>query len=164
MLIEEVKIINLLDDIKHLEEVSEWIWKQWGKERNSKLEDAIYRSKHSLNDKDIPQMYIAKYKEEVIGVVSIWRNDLTARQDLYPWMAALFVKEEYRNKGVGTLLQKRVIDETRKMKYKYLYLITDHENYYEKMGWEFLEKAPLGDGHYTKIYRYDLNKDNEKKC
>lgn len=156
MFIEEVKIINLLDDIKHLEKVSEWIWKQWDKEHNSKLEDAIYRSKYSLNEKDIPQMYIAKYKEEVIGAVSIWRNDLKSRQDLYPWMAALFVKEEYRNKGVGTLLQRRVIEETRKMNYKYLYLITDHENYYEKMGWKFLEKAPLGDGHYTKIYRYDL--------
>lgn len=156
MLIEEVEVINLLDDIKHLEEVSEWIWKQWEKEHNSKLEDTIYRSKHSLNDKDIPQMYIAKYKEEVIGVVSIWRNDLKARQDLYPWMAALFVKEEYRNKGVGTLLQKRVIEETKKMNYQYLYLITEHENYYEKMGWDFLEKAPLGDGSYAKIYRYDL--------
>ena len=156
MFIKEVKIINLLDDIKHLEEVSEWIWKQWDKEHNSKLEDAIYRSKHSLKDNDIPQMYIAKYKEEVIGVVSIWRNDLKARQDLYPWMAALFVKEEYRHKGVGTLLQKRVIEETRKMDYEYLYLITDHQNYYEKMGWKFLEKAPLGDGHDTKIYRYDL--------
>ena len=29
MFIKEVKVINLLDDIKHLEEVSEWIWKEW---------------------------------------------------------------------------------------------------------------------------------------
>ena len=118
MFIKEVKIINLLDDIKHLEEVSEWIWKQWDKEHNSKLEDSIYRSKHSLNDKDIPQMYVAKYKEEVIGVVSIWRNDLTARQDLYPWMAALFVKEEYRNKGVGKKLQEASIEYAKTKKYK----------------------------------------------
>lgn len=160
MIIDEIKIVNLLDDINHLEEVSEWIWKEWSEQHNAKLEDVIYRSRHSLSYDDIPQMYIAKYKDTVIGVVSIWRNDLTSRQDLYPWMATLFIKDEYRNKGVGRLLQKKVIAETKKMNYKYLYLTTDHKNYYEKTGWEFLEKAPEGDGRYTKIYRYDLTKRN----
>ena len=159
MFIEEVEVVNLLDDIKYLEEVSEWIWEQWSKQHNDKLQDVIYRSKHSLNYENIPQMYIAKYNNRVIGVVSIWRNDLTARQDLYPWMATLLVKDEYRNKGVGTLLQKKVIEECKNMKYSYLYLITDLDNYYEKIGWEFLEKAPLGNGCYTKIYRYNLMKD-----
>ena len=73
-------------------------------------------------------------------------------------MAALFVKKEYRNHGIGKLLQEKVIEETRKMKYKNIYLITEHENYYEKTGWEFIEKAPLEDGNYTKIYKYDLTK------
>lgn len=154
----QVEIVNLLDNMQYLEEVSEWIWKEWSKSHNAKLEDVIYRSKHSLNYDDIPMMYIAKDESKVVGVVSIWRNDLTARQDLYPWMATLFVKNEYRNKGIGTLLQQKVIEETKKRHYKYLYLTTDLENYYEKTGWEFLEKAPLGDGNYTKIYKYDLSK------
>ena len=153
---EKVKIVNLLDDMKYIEEVSKWIWEEWSKKNNSTLEDVIYRSKHSLNYEDIPQMYIAKYNNEVIGVVSIWRNDLTARQDLYPWMATLFVKNDYRNMGVGTLLQRRVIEECKKMNYNYLYLITNLDNYYEKSGWKFIEKAPLGNGNYTKIYRYNL--------
>lgn len=156
MFIEEVEVINLLDDTKYLDEVSEWIWEHWSKKHNARLQDIIYRSKHSLNYEDIPQMYIAKYNDRVIGVVSIWRNDLTARQDLYPWMATLLVKEEYRNRGVGTLLQKKVIEESKKIKYRYLYLITDLDNYYEKVGWEFLEKAPLENGYYTRIYRYNL--------
>lgn len=42
------------------------------------------------------------------------------------------------------------------MGYNSLYLITEHENYYEKTGWEFLENAPLGDGRYEKIYKYNL--------
>ena len=114
--------------MKYIEEVSKWIWEEWSKKNNSTLEDVIYRSKHSLNYEDIPQMYIAKYNNEVIGVVSIWRNDLTARQDLYPWMATLFVKNDYRNMGVGTLLQRRVIEECKKMNYNYLYLITNLDN------------------------------------
>lgn len=158
MIKDEIEIVNLINEQEHLEQVSEWIWKEWSECHGCKLEDVIYRSKHSLN-KDgngIPQMYIAKYKDEVVGTVSIWRNDLTARQDLFPWMAALYVKEEFRNLGIGKMLQQKCIEESKKMNYDNLYLITDHENYYEKTGWEFLEKAPLGDGNYTKIYRYNL--------
>lgn len=156
MFIDDVKIVNLLDEQKYLEEVSEWIWAQWSKSHGAKLEDIIYRSKHSISRDDIPQMYIAKYNEEVIGVVSLWRNDLTSRQDLYPWMATLIVKEKYRNKGVGRKLQQKCIEEARKLNYEYLYLITEHDNYYEKTGWEFLEEAPLSDGRYTKVYKYKL--------
>ena len=101
-------------------------------------------------------MFIAIYNNQVIGVVSLWRNDLTSRQDLCPYMATLFVKEEYRNKGVGRKLQEKCIDEARRLGYHYLYLITDHKNYYEKIGWTFLEEAPLNDGNYTRIYQYKL--------
>ena len=156
MFLNEIKIMHLLDDIESLEEVSEWIYEEWEKKYNRKVEDIIYRSKHSLNRNGIPQMYIAKHENEVVGVVSIWRCDLKSRQDLYPWMATLFVKEEYRNKGIGTILQKKVIEETKKMNYKNIYLTTDHENYYEKMGWMFLENVPQEDGNYTKMYKYDL--------
>lgn len=154
--IEQVEIVNLLDDKKHLEEVSEWIWKEWSEKKGAKKEDVLYRSKHSLGYNQVPQMYIAKYNEEIIGVVSIWRNDLTARQDLYPWMATLIIKPEYRNKGVGKKLQEKCIEECRRLKYDNLYLITEHENYYEKTGWEFLEMAPEEDGSYVRVYKYKL--------
>ncbi len=153
---EEIEILNLLDSPQYLREVSEWIWNQWSKNHGYTLEDVIYRTKHSLSKNSVPAMYIAVYQEEVIGVVSIWRNDLNSRQDLFPWMSTLFVKEKYRNKGVGKKLQAICINNSRKLGYKNLYLITDHENYYEKMGWKFLEKAPLGDGYYTRIYNYEL--------
>lgn len=154
--IEQVEIVNLINEKKYLKEVSMWIWEEWDKKHNAKLDDIIYRTENSLNDNDIPQMYIAKYKDEAIGVVAIWRNDLKARQDLYPWMAILLVKEKYRNKGVGKKLQERCIKEVRRLNYDKLYLITDHENYYEKMGWNFLEEAPLENGQYTRIYEYKL--------
>lgn len=154
---DEIEIINLAYNQEYLSEVSEWIWKEWSEKHGAKLEDIIYRSKHSLNKDDIPKMYIAKYKNQVIGVVSLWRNDLTARQDLFPWMATLYVKEDFRNMGVGKLLQYKCIEQAKKMNYKNLYLITPLDNYYEKTGWQFLEKAPLDNGCYEKIYKYNLD-------
>lgn len=43
------------------------------------------------------------------------------------------------------------------MNYKNLYLITPLDNYYEKTGWQFLEKALLDNGCYEKIYKYNLD-------
>lgn len=153
---DKIEIVNLIDEQEYLEKVSEWIWKEWSKKHGANLEDIIYSSKHSINKNGIPQMYIAKYQNEVVGVVSIWMNDLTTRQDLFPWMATLYVKEEFRNMGIGIKLQHKCIEETKKMNYKNLYLITELENYYEKTGWEFLENAPLGNGRYERIYKYKL--------
>lgn len=163
MNIDEVKIVNLIDEQEYLNEVSEWIWKEWSKSNGAKLEDIIYRSKHSIKKEGIPQMYIAKYKNEVVGVVSLWRNDLISRQDLFPWMATLYVKENFRNIGIGKKLQYKCIEETKKMNYEDLYLITEHKSYYERTGWRFLENAPLGNGKYTRIYKYKLKDDNCKE-
>ena len=100
-------------------------------------------------------MYIAKINDELVGTVSIWNNDLTSRQDLTPWLAALFIKDEYRGKGIGTLLQKKCIQVVKELGYKNLYLITDHENYYERTGWKFLEMAPLK-GRQTRVYEFEI--------
>lgn len=160
MIIDEIKIVNLADEKEYLEEVSEWIWKEWSESHGAKIEDVIYRSNHSIKKDGIPQMYIAKYKNEVVGVVSLWVNDLTSRQDLSPWMATLYVKENFRNMGIGNKLQHKCIEEAKKMNYEYLYLITEHKNYYERTGWEFLENAPLNDGCYERIYKYKLKELN----
>jgi len=152
----KVTITNLADDIKYLEEASEWIWEEWLKDAGFSLEDACYMSRHSICKDRIPQMYIAKLVDELIGVAAIWTNDLKARQDLSPWLANLYVKREYRNKGVGTMLQNRCIQATREFRFERLYLITDHEGYYEKTGWKFMETAPYRLGHYTRIYELML--------
>lgn len=158
--LEKLKFINQKEKIEYIEEVAQLYWKQWSKEHGDTVEGVIYRTKHCLNDNDIPQTYIALYNNELVGIVSLWRNDLCSRQDLYPWMAGLYVKEAYRNMGIGTFLQNNIIGITKNLGYDNLYLITDHDNYYEKNNWKFLDKAPLGNGLMTKIYVYNI--DNSK--
>lgn len=153
---EDIKIVNLKDYPEHIEEVSKWVWEEWSKVHGASIDDIIYRTKHSIEDNKIPMMFIALNNNEVVGVVSLWNNDLTARQDLTPWMATLYIKSDYRNQGIGTMLQEKSIEISRSLNYDYLYLITDHVGYYEKTGWKFLELAPLGDGRMTHIYKYNL--------
>ena len=146
----KIRIINLAERIEFLDIVSQWIWKEWNSDKP--LEYMKYSILHNIQTDRVPMTYVALHGEEPIGTVSIWMNDLGCRQDLYPWMASLFVIEEMRNKGIGTLLQNHAVEEAKRLEFKDLYLITDHNGYYEKFGWIFYELAPKVNGEFTRIY------------
>lgn len=155
----EVTMMNLADVPEYAEEVSEWLWEQWAKADGYSLEEIIYRTKHAMLKDTVPQMIVAVCGGKAVGVVSLWLNDLKTRQDLSPWLAALYVKKEYRNMYIGQKLQKAAIEAAKSLgQYEWLYLITEHRNYYEKTGWQFMEMAPAGHGTYERIYKYDLKK------
>jgi len=152
-IIDDITVINLADEPEHIEQVSAWVWEEWSKASGVPLETIIYRTKHAIYKDRIPQTIIAKYKDEPVGTVSLWYNDLTSRQDLYPWLASLFIKKEFRGKGIGTLLQEKCIEAAKQLGFSEIYLITDHENYYERSGWKFIEMAPIRDSQ-TRVYEY----------
>jgi len=154
-IINNITVINLADEPEHIEQVSVWLWEEWAKKDGIPLEEIIYRTKHSICKDKVPQTLIAKYNDELVGTVAIWYNDLKTRPDLTPWLAALYIKNEYRGKGIGTIMQEKCIEEVKKLGYDKLYLITDHENYYERSGWIFLEMAPLK-GNHTRVYEYEI--------
>jgi predicted N-acetyltransferase YhbS len=64
---------------------------------------------------------------------------LISRQDLYPWLAALYIDEKQR--GLGEQLQQHVIEFARRLGYPHLYLYSACKGYYERSGWQY-----IGDG------------------
>lgn len=155
-LLENVTVVNLADDLGYLDEVCMCMWTEWSQHYGAKLEDVVYRTSHCLHKDRIPQTHIVKDKDKLAGFVSLWNNDLPFRQDLTPWIATLFIKEEYRGMGLGTLLQKHCIQVVKDLGYKELYLITDHENYYERSGWKYVENAPAKGGTSIRLYAYEI--------
>lgn len=153
---EEIIIQNLADVPEWVEEVSRCQYTEWGVDEGDTLEGVIYRTKHAMSKTDITQTFVATYQKQFLGTVALWRNDLCARQDLYPWMARLYVKEEYRHHGIVTMLQNKAMDIAKHLGYSKIYLITDHDYLYEKNSWKFIEMAPLGDGRMTKLYEHLL--------
>lgn len=154
------EIVNLFDHQEYLQEVAELTWKEWSSKHGAKLEDIIYRTAHSISH-DIPTVLIAIEDQKLLGFGAVWRNDLTARQDLYPWLATLYVKEEVRSRGLGKMIQDAIIDYVKARGNDHLYLVTNHDHYYERNGWVFLGMAPKGNGSDTRLYGYEINKGNK---
>lgn len=155
---EAIRILNLADVPEHMEEVSRWLWLEWAKADGYSLKDIIYRTRYASQRDTVPQMLVAVMGDKPVGVVSLWLNDAKTRQDLSPWMATLYVKDECRNLHIGQMLQTASIEAVRALRrYPCLYLITKLDNYYEKMGWTFVDRIPVGEETTEKVYRYDLS-------
>ena len=154
---EEVKILNLADAPEHVEQVSRWLWEEWAKDAGYTLEEVVFRTRHTMLRDTVPQQLVALCGGRAAGTVALWCNDCKTRQDLTPWMAVLYVADEFRGRRIGQALQRASIEAARALgRYDWIYLITELDNYYEKTGWEFVGDAPVGHGHTEKIYRYPL--------
>lgn len=147
-------IEHLADHKEYAEEVTKMICKEFGDEDNYKFWESIVS--HSMQKDKLPLTFVALEDNKLAGTVGLWRADLLSRQDLYPWLSALFVKEEYRGKKIGQELQKFLVDYCRENGYKELFLYTDLENYYEKTGWNHFDDGIEFTGGTMKIYKKDL--------
>ena len=156
---DELQILNLADAPEHVEQVSRWLWEQWARDAGYSLEDVVFRTRHTMLRDTVPQQLVALWNGRAAGTVALWANDCKTRQDLTPWMAVLYVKPEFRNLHIGQALQKASIQAAEQLgRYDWLYLITELEDYYDKSGWEFVERIPVGHGHTEKVYRYPLKR------
>ncbi len=147
--------IKPLDQCREYEElVVQWLWKEFGNEKNYKRYEMIIR--HSMDPDNLPQTFVAMKEGRAVATVGLWRCDLMSRQDLFPWLASLYVDPAYRHRGIGKKLQQFILDYCKKQQYSKVYLYTDLVNYYEKTGWEQLDYGWTEDMEKVRIYQYKL--------
>lgn len=105
-------------------------------------------------DKVIPQWYVALEQDEIIGGLGVIENDFHDRPDLTPNVCAVYVEKAWRCQGIAGALLRAVCEDMRQFEIKTLYLLTDHTNFYERYGWEFLCLVQ-GDGETEPARMYE---------
>lgn len=106
------------------------------------VEARISRMQKLLAKEQVPTAFVALQGETLLGSASLIDNDMDTRKDLQPWLASVYVAPEFRDRGVGSALVQRVVDEARALGIKTLYLFTpDRESLYARMGWKVIERT-----------------------
>ena len=152
-----LKIYDLKEKPKYIEEISILTQKEWGEKSlsqedfNLRIKQKNSKIKSNLNNFNYCKSILLE-DNILIGFISIFPNDCEERQDLSPWYATMYVKEEYRGKGYSKILNDAIIAEARKRNFKKLYLKSDLENYYEKFGAKYIETLKNGE----KLYYIDI--------
>ena len=145
----KMQIISLKSTPECLERFIQFFASHWNNE-------AVYRDCMTACLKTasvLPQWYLLMDGETIVGGCGLIVNDFNARQDLWPWLCALYIEEAYRGHAYGAMLLEHAKCEALTLGFQTLYLATDHIGYYEKYGFEFIGMTSDPFGGTSRIYR-----------
>ena len=123
--------------------VAKWVMDEWGHESPSMTQESLEEKfRTHLNRKVIPLTLLAIEEDRPLGTASLVFYDMKDRQDLSPWLAAVYVLPEHRGKGIGSKLVKSIELLAANLEVENLYLFTpDRETFYARMNWTVLERT-----------------------
>lgn len=139
---------------QHAEQVIDWQWQAFGDGLPREFFASIVA--HSQTPGALPLTFIATEGPRLLGTVGLWRCDLISRQDLCPWLAALYVDESARGKGLAGLLQRYVQAYAADLGHRDLHLWSACRDFYERYGWHYIGDALEYPNKTVHLYRYML--------
>ncbi|MCI9337910.1 MAG: GNAT family N-acetyltransferase [Lachnospiraceae bacterium] len=135
-----------------------WFHEKWGiplKAYRESIEACLRR------ENPVPQWYLAVEEDRIVGGLGVIENDYHNRPDLAPNVCAVFVEEAYRCRGIAGELLETVCSDMAAQGVEPLYLLTDHDSFYERYGWEF-HCMVQGDGETDMSRMYIHRQDTGK--
>ncbi|ADO47162.1 GNAT family N-acetyltransferase [[Enterobacter] lignolyticus] len=150
-----MKIQPLYDVPHHARQVTDWLWQAFGGVAQPR---ELFASivEHSQTPDALPLTFVLTDADTPLATVGLWRCDLLSRQDLFPWMAALYVDESARGQGLAGMLQEHVIGYARAKGFKDLHLYSACRNFYERFGWQYVGDGIESPATNVHLYRYAL--------
>jgi N-acetylglutamate synthase-like GNAT family acetyltransferase len=134
--------------------VANRIWQAWWKADGHPLDYISGRLRDNLNTEPVPFALVAHDGETFLGTSSVIASDLAERPLLTPWVAAVWVEEEARRRGVGAALVDRAAQDCFALGVARAYLCArpQRSGFYEGLGWTAIERD-VGPHHMTVFIR-----------
>jgi len=151
-----MKVVSIKKNPEYKDKGIKYIQSKWATPSSMKVyEDCITNC--ITTDNPLPQWYLLLDKDKIIGCGGLITNDFISRMDLYPWVCALYIEEDYRGNAYGSILLKKIKKDTQASNFSTLYLCTDYIGYYEKYGFKYIGEGYHPWGESSRIYALDLN-------
>ena len=139
---ELLSIAYLVDYPHYLPTVAGWVFNEWGYHNPAKTVqdyEADFRSR--LSRDAVPLTLIALRDGLLAGTASIFDEDMDIHPVLSPWLAAVYVSADHREKGIGSKLVGAIEEIATSLRIARLYLWTpDKEHFYSRLGWSAIER------------------------
>lgn len=137
-----VTIELLQSHAHHVPTLARWHFDEWNHLYEDWSVDAVQADLQAHVTEGIPTTLVALCDGDVIGSVSLVDNDLRGYEHLNPWLASLYVRSDWRGKGVGGKLVDAALAQARKLGITRLYLFTPGQRaFYLGKGFVDLQQA-----------------------
>lgn len=152
----KISIKNLALNQEYVEKVANWVFHEFGKNETGRtLEVVVEKLKSRYLDR-VPFSLIAMVNNKCVGICSVFESDLNMPERT-PWLAGLYVENEFRCKGVAKLLIDEILAVCKKMGYTKVFLRTETaSNYYRTRGWTYIEDTVDEYGEKTSVFIWEL--------
>lgn len=147
-----MKIINIRKHPEYQDLAIQYNTRNWGNEHIYK--DCITNSLST--NTPLPVWYLLMDSDKIIGSVGLITNDFISRMDLWPWLCALYVEEDYRGQNLSAKLIEQLKIDVNQMGFEKLYLATGHVGFYEKHGFTYIADGYHPWGDVSRIYEIDV--------
>jgi N-acetylglutamate synthase-like GNAT family acetyltransferase len=145
------KIVSIRENPIIVDDAITYFQKHWANTNSMMVYDNCIRN--CINAKaSLPQWYLLVYDDKTIGCAGLITNDFIRTMDLFPWVCALYIEEEHRGNGYGSLLLEKAKQDSAKIGFGNLYLSTDHIGYYEHYGFTYIGTGYHPWGKSSRIY------------
>ncbi len=130
----DYEIFRLTDRPEWKDRAAQWFHERWGIPAEAYLEsmDAC------LAGDRIQQWYLCVSDHRIVSGLGEIANDFHDHKDLTPNICAVYTDKAYRCHGLAGELLNFAVEDNRSRGISPLYLLTDHTNFYERYGWQFL--------------------------
>ncbi|MDD3000595.1 MAG: GNAT family N-acetyltransferase [Candidatus Riflebacteria bacterium] len=136
------EIFKISENAELADKAALWFHEKW-KIPLEKYQESMAESSKPGNI--VPEWYIMIQDNKIIGGMGVIENDFHNRKDLTPNVCAVYVEKDFRNKGIAGKLLSYVCNDMKSQGIDTLYLLTDHDSFYERYDWQFFCLAQ-GDG------------------
>ena len=155
----DLRIDYLADHPALVPTVTRWVHDEWPHfNPGSTFEDALAGMQAKLTRHAIPEALVAFLGEQAVGTASLVKTDMVTPEGFSPWLASVYVPPEHRNRGIGSALVERMMQEVTSLGTDKLYLYTpDKVAFYERLGWTAL-RTTEHHGRDVTIMEYSIRK------
>jgi GNAT superfamily N-acetyltransferase len=139
---------------EHLIAVGTWIYEQWWKRPDNTSEVVLRLLRtHTETDK-VPYTVVAIVDGQPVGSCCVIESDCVHRPQYSPWVAAVYVKPEYRLQGVASAVLQEAARIATRAGVRGLYIDCHIKTVpvYEKSGWTIFERE-VGDKESVVMFR-----------
>jgi N-acetylglutamate synthase-like GNAT family acetyltransferase len=134
--------------------VADRIWQAWWQPNGYPLDYISTRLRENMEATPMPFALVAHDGEKFLGTSSVIASDLEERPQLSPWIAAVWVEEDARRRGIGAALVNRAAQDCFALGVSRAYLCARPQmtGFYEALGWTVVERK-VGPHHLSVFIR-----------
>ena len=144
-------VTNLCDAREFADTIGDRVWRAWWRDDGIPLSVFQAQIAQMGDTGDIPLAFAAHEGAQYLGSVLLIENDLAARPQYRPWIAALWVEPKFRSRGIAGELIRAARSEARRLGFPTCYLCATEANspYYEARGYQMIERSVAGLNVFT---------------